>query len=94
MSDVDEMDLDEEPPAHNAVTFSSELKGKKLSKANLPVRVGDTLPWLVVTISRYLTLVDKCLLYYRVEKYRPDTLNDVSGHDDILTTSKPSSPIS
>ncbi len=23
---------------------------------------------------------------YRVEKYRPDTLDDVSGHHDILTT--------
>lgn len=24
--------------------------------------------------------------YYRVEKYRPDTLDDVSGHQDILAT--------
>ena len=23
---------------------------------------------------------------YRVEKYRPDTLDDVSGHQDILAT--------
>lgn len=51
MSDVDEMDLDEEQPAPSAVTFSSELKGKKLSKANLPVSAGDTLPWLVITSS-------------------------------------------
>lgn len=24
--------------------------------------------------------------HYRVEKYRPDTLDDVSGHQDILAT--------
>ncbi|CAZ84714.1 unnamed protein product [Tuber melanosporum] len=66
MSDIDEMELDEEHAATNDVVFSSGQKGKKLSKANLPVSAGDTLPW--------------------VEKYRPDTLNDVSGHEDILTT--------
>ncbi|KAI5820279.1 P-loop containing nucleoside triphosphate hydrolase protein [Pyronema omphalodes] len=65
MSDVEDMDIDSvDAPA--TVTFSSELKGKKMSKANLPVTAGDTLPW--------------------VEKYRPDTLSDVSGHEDILQT--------
>lgn len=27
-------------------------------------------------------------VFYRVEKFRPDTLADVSGHEDILNTSK------
>ncbi|KAI5838114.1 P-loop containing nucleoside triphosphate hydrolase protein [Morchella snyderi] len=64
MSDIDEMELDDERIAERA--FDSGSKGKKLSKANLPVSAGDTLPW--------------------VEKYRPDTLDDVSGHEDILQT--------
>lgn len=53
MSDIDEMELDEEHATTNDATFSSEQKGKKLSKANLPVSAGDTLPWFVIT-----TLVD------------------------------------
>ncbi|KAF8459196.1 P-loop containing nucleoside triphosphate hydrolase protein [Kalaharituber pfeilii] len=68
MSDIDEMDLDDAVDKSNTVMFTSkELeKGKKRSAANLPVQVGDTLPW--------------------VEKYRPSTLDDVTGHEDILTT--------
>ena len=62
MSDMEEMDID--TPAD--IAFTSALKGKKLSKANLPVSAGDTLPW--------------------VEKYRPNSLADVSGHEDILQT--------
>jgi replication factor C subunit 3/5 len=46
MSDVEDMDIDEQP---TAITFSSDLKGKKMSKANLPISAGDTLPWLVHT---------------------------------------------
>ncbi|KAF3094666.1 hypothetical protein TWF102_007460 [Orbilia oligospora] len=64
MSD-DEMDLDD-GPVDTGITFSTiEAKGKR-SAANLPVEVGDSLPW--------------------VEKYRPQSLDDVSGHEDILTT--------
>ncbi|KAK6340955.1 hypothetical protein TWF696_009268 [Orbilia brochopaga] len=64
MSD-DEMDLDD-GPVDSSITFStSEAKGKR-SAANLPVEVGDSLPW--------------------VEKYRPQSLDDVSGHEDILKT--------
>ncbi|KAF8545413.1 P-loop containing nucleoside triphosphate hydrolase protein [Trichophaea hybrida] len=63
MSDAEDMDIDEQPAS---ITFSSDPKGKKMSKANLPISAGDTLPW--------------------VEKYRPDTLDDVSGHEDILQT--------
>jgi replication factor C subunit 3/5 len=64
MSDTEKMDIDEVD--FPKVEFSSDVKGKKMSKANLPVSAGDTLPW--------------------VEKYRPDTLDDVSGHEDILKT--------
>ncbi|KAF3918949.1 hypothetical protein ABW20_dc0107338 [Dactylellina cionopaga] len=64
MSD-DEMDIDD-GPVDSGITFSAgEAKGKR-SAANLPVEVGDSLPW--------------------VEKYRPQSLADVSGHEDILTT--------
>ncbi|EPS43813.1 hypothetical protein H072_2197 [Dactylellina haptotyla CBS 200.50] len=64
MSD-DEMDIDD-GPVDTRVSFSAgEAKGKR-SAANLPVEVGDSLPW--------------------VEKYRPQSLDDVSGHEDILTT--------
>lgn len=45
MSDIDEMELDEERPVDVPISFSSEAKGKKMSKANLPVSAGDTLPW-------------------------------------------------
>lgn len=41
MSDTEDMDID--TPADMA--FTSALKGKKMSKANLPVSAGDTLPW-------------------------------------------------
>ena len=47
MSD-DEMDIDDGPGAKDdAITFSTaatESKGKR-SAANLPVEVGDSLPW-------------------------------------------------
>ena len=67
MSDYeDEMDVD--APPTNEVQFGAENtagKGKRIV-ADLPVEVGDNLPW--------------------VEKYRPNTLDDVSGHQDILAT--------
>jgi len=94
MSDIDEMELDEEHATTNDVTFSSEQKGKKLSKANLPVSAGDTLPWFVFTYCScrynggFFLSYSRLTSIIRVEKYRPDTLNDVSGHEDILTTSK------
>ncbi|KAF8455457.1 P-loop containing nucleoside triphosphate hydrolase protein [Kalaharituber pfeilii] len=48
MSDIDEMDLDDTVDNSNSIMFSSkELeKVKKRSAANLPVHVGDTLPWV------------------------------------------------
>jgi replication factor C subunit 3/5 len=42
MSDVEDMDID---PTTVDLAFSSEHKGKKISKANLPVSAGDNLPW-------------------------------------------------
>lgn len=45
MSDIDGMELDEDRLVDVPISFSSEAKGKKMSKANLPVSAGDTLPW-------------------------------------------------
>jgi replication factor C subunit 3/5 len=50
MSDIDEMELDDERIAETERTFDSGSKGKKLSKANLPVSAGDTLPWCVAPV--------------------------------------------
>ncbi|OXV05812.1 hypothetical protein Egran_06420 [Elaphomyces granulatus] len=67
MSDYeDEMDVDLQ--SKDAIQFGSDnqnAKGKRIA-ADLPIEVGDNLPW--------------------VEKYRPNTLDDVSGHHDILAT--------
>ena len=38
-----------------------------------------------MVITRYHSL-RRPAYNYRVEKYRPDTLDDVSGHQDILAT--------
>ena len=85
MSDYeDEMDVDD-APIKESVTFSSDntnAKGKR-SAANLPVEAEDSLPWWLPT----LLLLSRFQAYhYRVEKYRPDTLDEVSGHQDILAT--------
>lgn len=87
MSDYeDDMDLDDRP-VKESITFSSDntnAKGKR-SAANLPVEAEDSLPW-------YDCLFGDSLIYEmgtdwpRVEKYRPETLDDVSGHQDILAT--------
>ena len=82
--DDDEMDLDA-PPLKESLTFSSNntnSKGKR-SAANLPVEAEDSLPWYFFPLIRtFATPAD----HLRVEKYRPDTLDDVSGHQDILAT--------
>jgi replication factor C subunit 3/5 len=44
MSDTDDMDIDD-LHLDDDIVFSSDQKGKKMSKANLPVSAGDTLPW-------------------------------------------------
>ncbi|KAI9653180.1 MAG: hypothetical protein M1831_006138 [Alyxoria varia] len=69
MSD-DEMDVDggdAAPDLSDAMAFrgGAAEKGKR-SAANLPVEVGDNMPW--------------------VEKYRPNTMDDVQGHKDVLAT--------
>lgn len=68
MSDLeDEMDLDV-PNKSKDIHFSADGAAGKQKRivADLPVDIGDNLPW--------------------VEKYRPSTLEDVSGHQDILAT--------
>lgn len=69
MSDFeDEMDVDVPPSKDKSIQFGSDNtagRGKRIV-ADLPIEVGDNLPW--------------------VEKYRPNTLSDVSGHRDILST--------
>lgn len=82
MSDFeDEMDVDA-PAVADSVIFSSETSKGKRSAANLPVEAEDTLPWYGDVFRHSLTL----LKLFRVEKYRPESLDDVSGHQDILAT--------
>lgn len=82
MSDFeDDMDIDERPAKDTAITFGAETKGKR-SAANLPVEAEDTLPWSDFPSNGIASVTD----HDRVEKYRPDTLDDVSGHQDILAT--------
>ena len=82
MSDFeDDMDIDERPAKDTAITFGAETKGKR-SAANLPVEAEDTLPWSDFQSNGIASVTDND----RVEKYRPDTLDDVSGHQDILAT--------
>ncbi|OKP12253.1 Replication factor C subunit 3 [Penicillium subrubescens] len=75
MSDYeDEMDVDAPP---KDVQFSSEnASGKKRTAADLPIQAQDNLPWYGILI----------MVEVLVEKYRPNTLDDVSGHQDILAT--------
>lgn len=83
MSDYeDEMDVDA-PPAKDSVMFGSDNTSKgKRSAANLPVEAEDSLPWYIPR-----SLLPHCYANtIRVEKYRPVSLDDVSGHQDILTT--------
>jgi replication factor C subunit 3/5 len=84
MSDFeDEMDVDA-PPVKESVLFSSDntnSKGKR-SAANLPVEAEDSLPWYLLAKTLEVAWAN----HRRVEKYRPDTLDDVSGHQDILAT--------
>ena len=82
MSDFeDDMDIDGPAPSTD-IKFSSEAKQGKRSAANLPVEAEDSLPWYVFPRQR----VPMLTTHTRVEKYRPATLADVSGHQDILST--------
>jgi len=90
MSDYeDDMEIDA-PPVKDTLMFSSEntTKGKR-SAANLPVEAEDSLPWYDSPSSYPHSIVRESAKAHkdiRVEKYRPDTLDDVSGHQDILAT--------
>ena len=81
MSDFeDEMDVDA-PAARDAVIFSSDASKGKRSAANLPVEAEDILPWYEHAL--YVIVLANAS---RIEKYRPKSLDDVSGHQDILAT--------
>lgn len=83
MSDYEDEMIVDAPPVNDSILFSSDntnSKGKR-SAANLPVEAEDSLPWCLP-----FYLLKKKADYRRVEKYRPDTLDDVSGHQDILAT--------
>jgi len=48
MSDIDEMDVDEVQTSEKVGFSSKELeKGKKRIAADLPVTIGDNLPWCI-----------------------------------------------
>jgi hypothetical protein len=85
MSDFeDDMDVDG-PPPDRSIKFSSDnttAKGKRIV-ADLPVEAEDNLPWYVASEILEWSVYSKLS---RVEKYRPNTLDDVSGHQDILAT--------
>lgn len=89
MSDFDDdMDVDAPAPSKDVIFSSEATKGKR-STANLPVEAEDSLPWSVSPISSLpLTQTKKPVSNNtrRIEKYRPVTLDDVSGHHDILAT--------
>jgi replication factor C subunit 3/5 len=81
MSDYeDEMDID----APSKVQFTSDnASGKKRTAADLPIAAQDNLPWYARHLHSSST---KLIICIRVEKYRPNSLDDVSGHQDILAT--------
>jgi len=62
MSDIDEMDVDEAQVSENVVFSSKGLeKGKKRTAADLPVTIGDNLPWCVChleTIEHHVWIAD------------------------------------
>ena len=74
-SDV-EMDIDAVAP--------SASKGKE--KAEDICVSSDTLPWYVPSGASLAHII--ICSPFRVEKYRPVTLNDVVSHKDITTTSE------
>jgi len=81
MSDFeDDMDVDA-PAADTSITFGAADKKGKRSAANLPVEAEDSLPWFVNQF--FIQAFAYCP---RVEKYRPNSLDDVEGHRDIIAT--------
>lgn len=75
--------MDVDAPSKD-VQFSSEnASGKKRTAADLPIQALDNLPWYGIFRWWKKPLLISSV---RVEKYRPNTLDDVSGHQDILAT--------
>ena len=79
------MDIDAPLPQNKSIQFSSDNTAGKSKRivADLPVEAGDNLPWCVDTERLHFS---QLMYFRRVEKYRPKTLSDVSGHQDILAT--------
>lgn len=93
MSDFDgEMDVDD-PPSKNAAQFSSDNtngRGKRIA-ADLPIEAEDVLPWYyclwVLSFLPHFQREKQLIVFSRrVEKYRPNSLEEVSGHHDIIST--------
>lgn len=85
MSDFED-DMDIDGLINHSIIFNSDntnAKGKR-SAANLPVEAEDSLPWWFQPYCTHSRGNDAD--YSRVEKYRPNSLEDVSGHQDILAT--------
>ena len=81
MSDSeDNMDVDA-PVPDNSISFGGDQKKGKRTAANLPVEAEDSLPWYVMNVC-YMIITN----LGRVEKYRPNSLDDVEGHQDIIAT--------
>ncbi|EDN08403.1 activator 1 subunit 3 [Histoplasma mississippiense (nom. inval.)] len=84
MSDFDgEMDVDD-PPSKNAAQFSSDNtngRGKRIA-ADLPIEAEDVLPWyyfpldLIISTPHFQREKQLIVFSKRVEKYRPNTLED------------------
>jgi len=73
MSDDELMQIDDEDIP---VPLESKGKGKAVEDGHL----DDNLPW-------YWNRETETLTIYRVEKYRPKTLDEVVSHNDIISTS-------
>lgn len=68
------------------IALSSMAKGKGRAVDHGHPLDNDNLPWQV---PFFIHATTKCLnVWFRVEKYRPVTLDDVVSHKDIISTSK------
>lgn len=85
MSDYEDgMDVD--TPSKDVQFSSDNASGKKRAPADLPVEAQDNLPWYITGFLDMIVSHCHANDADRVEKYRPDSLDDVSGHQDILAT--------
>ncbi|KAG8977120.1 hypothetical protein FRB90_008911 [Tulasnella sp. 427] len=80
MSDMEDgaMDVDQDP---GRISLGDKGKGKDTGNSG-----DDNLPWLGFDALSGRKHYAHGSSYYRVEKYRPQSLDDVVSHDDITTT--------